>query len=132
MYIYRNLSIAAVALAILLPSTSHAETLKAPPSSGQQVILSYAPIVKRVAPAVVNIFTRKLVRQRIASPFLDDPFFQQFFGGMPNGLTRERMEGSLGSGVIIRPDGLIVTSNHVIAGADQITWPRLPPRDEQR
>jgi len=112
----------------LLFGTSVAETLKIPPQSPQQLTLSYAPVVKRVAPAVVNIYTRKVVRQRIISPFFDDPFFQQFFG-LPQGLTRERMENSLGSGVIVRSDGLIVTSRHVIAGADEITVV-LPDRRE--
>src|SRR5262249_9179623 len=64
--------------------------------------------------------TQRKVQQRI-SPLFSDPFFQQFFGGgLPQGFTRERLENSLGSGVVIKPDGLIVTSNHVIAGADQI------------
>jgi Do/DeqQ family serine protease len=99
-----------------------AEPIKMLPSSSQQITLSYAPIVKHVAPAVVNIYTRKMVRQRVVSPLFNDPFFQQFFGGaMPQGPVRQRMEASLGSGVVIRPDGLIVTNNHVIAGADQIT-----------
>jgi len=92
------------------------------PLSRTQIALSYSPIVKRAAPAVVNIYTRKVVQQKVVSPFLNDPFFQHFFGGsLPQGMTRRRLEQSLGSGVIIRPDGLIVTSNHVIAGADEIT-----------
>lgn len=90
------------------------------PQSRQQITLSYAPLVKQVTPAVVNIYTKKLVQQRV-SPLFADPFFQQFFGGgMPQGFTRQRLENSLGSGVIVRGDGLIVTSNHVIAGADEI------------
>ena len=92
------------------------------PASMQQVQLSYAPIVKKTAPAVVNIYTRKVVQQRVMSPFMNDPFFQQFFGGgLPQGMSRKRLENSLGSGVIVRPEGIIVTSNHVVAGADEIT-----------
>ncbi len=92
------------------------------PRSQSQLTLSYAALVKSAAPAVVNIYTRKVVRQRLFAPFMDDPFFQQFFGGrLSGGLSRERVERSLGSGVIIRPDGLIVTSNHVISGADEVT-----------
>jgi serine protease Do len=76
--------------------------------------------VKQVTPAVVNIYTQKMVRQGM-SPLFDDPFFRQFFGdAMPQGLSRERLEKSLGSGVIVRADGLIVTSRHVIADADEI------------
>lgn len=90
------------------------------PTSRSQITLSYAPLVKQVTPAVVNIYTKKLVRQRV-SPLFSDPFFQQFFGqALPQGFTRQRMENSLGSGVIVRGDGLIVTSNHVIDGADEI------------
>lgn len=111
-----------LALVVLTTTPGNAESLfKVPPSSAQQVTLSYAPVVKRVAPAVVNIYTQKIVRQRMISPLFNDPFFQQFFGVPPQGLTRKRMENSLGSGVIVRPDGMIVTNNHVIAGADEIT-----------
>jgi len=98
------------------------EVGKVPPVSQEQVQLSFAPVVKKTAPAVVNIYTRKLVQQRVFSPFMNDPFFQHFFGGnMPQGMSRKRLESSLGSGVLVRPDGLIVTSNHVIDGADEIT-----------
>jgi len=90
------------------------------PQSRAQVTLSFAPLVKQVTPAVVNIYTQKKVLQRV-SPLFGDPFFRQFFGNtLPHGMTRERMEHSLGSGVIVRADGLIVTSRHVIADADQI------------
>jgi len=104
------------------PMMAQAETAKAVPVSHEQVQLSFAPLVKSAAPAVVNIYTRKVVRQRAFSPFADDPFFQYFFGGaMPQGPSRQRLENSLGSGVIVRGDGVIVTSNHVTEGADEIT-----------
>src|SRR5689334_23711698 len=84
---------------------------RAVPQSPAQVQLSFAPVVSTVAPAVVNVYARRVVRQAV------DPFFQQFFGANP---MRSRVEQSLGSGVIVRPDGIIVTNNHVIAGGQDI------------
>ncbi len=92
------------------------------PSGGAEVQLSFAPIVRKVGPAVVNIYTKRVVQQRPASPFFDDPFFRRFFGeSSPFGGSRKRMENSLGSGVIVRSDGVVVTNHHVIKGADSIT-----------
>lgn len=104
-----------------LPGAVSAQTRDVP-QTREQVQLSFAPLVKQVAPAVVNIFTRKEVAGRPASPLFDDPLFRRFFGEdfLPFGQPRERMESSLGSGVIVRPDGLVVTNNHVIASATQI------------
>ena len=91
------------------------------PTSRAELTYSFAPIVKQAAPAVVNIYTRRVVQAQ-ASPFMNDPFFQQFFGPDFNfGVPQERVQNSLGSGVILRPDGLIVTNNHVIKDSDQIT-----------
>jgi S1-C subfamily serine protease len=91
------------------------------PTSTQQINLTFAPVVKMVAPAVVNIYTKKVVKQQALSPFFDDPFFKQFFGDEFNfGRSRERIQNALGSGVIVEADGLVVTNHHVIDGADEI------------
>jgi Do/DeqQ family serine protease len=84
------------------------------PASANQLELSFAPVVKRVAPAVVNVYAARIVANN--NPFLADPFFRQFFGAVP----REQVERSLGSGVIVDPSGLVVTNFHVIDGASQV------------
>ncbi|HEX9837453.1 MAG TPA: DegQ family serine endoprotease [Alphaproteobacteria bacterium] len=110
----------AVAAAILLAPPAAAED-KVVPETREAVHLSFAPLVRKVAPAVVNIYARRIVQRR-ASPLLEDPVFRRFFGdNPPRGLRRERVENSLGSGVLVRADGLIVTANHVIANASEIT-----------
>ena len=81
----------------------------APPADLATMKMSFSPVVKRAAPAVVSVYSQRTVRQI-------DPFFQLFGEGVP----RERLEGSLGSGAIVRSDGVIVTNNHVIAGFDEV------------
>ncbi len=115
---------AVLALLLLLSDTGQINAQSpSVPDSRAQIQLSFAPVVERVTPAVVNIYTQKIVTQRQVAPLFDDPFFKRFFGdlGVPfgNGRPQER-HNSLGSGVIVRDDGLIVTNRHVIEGADKI------------
>jgi Do/DeqQ family serine protease len=81
------------------------------PSSAGEIRLSFAPVVKRVAPSVVNVYAARVDHV----PMFDDPIFRRFFGG-----GREQVQRSLGSGVIVDPAGLVVTNFHVIENADQI------------
>lgn len=99
------------------------------PASREEIRLSYAPLVKRVAPAVVNIYTRKFVSQ-VTSPLLQDPFFRQFRKRLPQTpgqspgqrpRTGRKKQSSLGSGVIVDAAGHIITNHHVIKNADEIT-----------
>ncbi len=119
------------ALAVLLASTSMAfahtaiaqtphtaqtpPALRVAPTERAQVQYSYAPIVKRAIPAVVNVYASRAER-RAVNPLFDDPVFRHFFGqGRGNETTR-----SLGSGVIVDSSGLVVTNNHVIEGMTEV------------
>ncbi len=82
-----------------------------------QVQLTFAPVVKRVAPAVVNVYSQSVVQTQV-NPLFSDPLFRRFFGGSPE--FQKRVQQSLGSGVIVRADGVIVTNNHVVQGGQSI------------
>ena len=116
----RLLPFVAVALVCLCVPLAPAEATKLIPADRQQITLSYAPLVKTVAPAVVNVYAERQVRRR-RMPFEGDPFFERFFGDR-GFMRRQRPQSarSLGSGVILDAAGLIVTNNHVIADMDQI------------
>jgi Do/DeqQ family serine protease len=104
------------ALLILLTATAAMSQDRRIPASQAELRLSYAPIVQRVQPAVVNVYAAKVVQDR--HPLLDDPIFRRFFG-VP-GQQPDQMQRSLGSGVMVDSSGLVVTNNHVIEGADQV------------
>lgn len=100
-------------VAAQIPPMDTSDVQRAVPSAGQ-VALSFAPVVKSAAPAVVNIFTATVDRRPRNA---NEEFMQRFFGGAP---VQPRVQQSLGSGVIVGADGLIITNNHVVEGADQI------------
>src|SRR5258705_3484234 len=109
----RTLAVICLAGTAAVPAVAQDGRVPAWPA---EVKLTYALIVQRVQPAVVNVYAAKVVQNRI--PLLDDPIFRRFFG-VP-GQQPEQMQRSLGSGVMVDPSGLVVTNNHVIEGADQV------------
>ena len=101
------------AFSVFRPGPATAERREVP-ASREIVQYSFAPIVRKATPAVVNVYVQRRV-QAFNSPFANDPFFRKFFGeefGRPS----ERVQSSLGSGVIVAPEGIVVTNTHVIKG----------------
>src|SRR6266851_5624710 len=113
MMLIRSLAVICLSAMAAMPALAQDRRV---PASPAEIKLSYAPIVQRVQPAVVNVYAAKVVQNR--NPLLDDPIFRRFFG-VP-GQQPEQMQRSLGSGVMVDPSGLVVTNVHVIEGADEV------------
>lgn len=111
----RRISISVVLVFAVLSFDAALAQERVVPKNKTVMQYSFAPVVKKAAPAVVNVYVRRKVRKRI-SPFFDDPFFRRFFG-RGFGLPRDRVQSSLGSGVIVSADGIVVTNYHVIKNA---------------
>ncbi len=114
MILIRSFIVLLVSATVAMPALAQDRRV---PSSAADLRLSFAPIVQRTQPAVVNVYAGKTVQNR--NPLLDDPIFRRFFG-VPGNRQPEQMQRSLGSGVMVDASGLVVTNNHVIEGADQV------------
>ena len=104
-----------ISLTLGLATTVSAETKV--PQSQAEISMGFAPLVKEAAPAVVNIFAKQIVQAR-QSPFTGDPFFDQLLRGF--GTSQPRVENSLGSGVILSEDGIVVSNYHVVGMSTDI------------
>ena len=113
----------ALLMSLMLTSNSAlAQTADLPrtvPRTNTEIQLSFSPVVKQVAPAVVNVYATRTVRQSV-SPIFEDPFFRRFFGDLGDFPGRSRQQSSLGSGVVVDAQGIVVTNHHVIEGAEEV------------
>ncbi|PZN98569.1 MAG: serine protease [Hyphomicrobiales bacterium] len=106
------------AVAGLAPCIANAQQ-KQVPESRQEMQLSFAGVVKMSVGAVVNVYGARVEKQP-RNPFMDDPFFRRFFGDRGFGVPQDRVQRSLGSGVVVDTTGLVVTNNHVIEGMSEV------------
>ncbi|MGC0224326.1 trypsin-like peptidase domain-containing protein [Pseudooceanicola nitratireducens] len=113
-----RISCLAVALlstvAVLNPGPLVAERV---PLTRGEISMGFAPVVREATPAVVNIYARRVVQTQ-STPFANDPFFREFFRGF--GQTRPQVQNSLGSGVVLSKDGIVVSNYHVVGQAEDI------------
>lgn len=103
-----------LSLAVATPAMSETKV----PASQAEIALGFAPLVKQASPAVVNIYARIVTQTETRSPFMNDPFFEDFFRGFAR--PRPRVQNSLGSGVILSADGIVVSNYHVVGMATEI------------
>ncbi|WP_340108888.1 trypsin-like peptidase domain-containing protein [Pikeienuella sp. HZG-20] len=108
----------AASMALTAPAMTGPAAAQQVPRTQEEITLSFAPVVKRAAPAVVNVYSRKVTQRR--NPFAGDPFFERFFREFGGPGSGRRIQNSLGSGVILRQDGYVVTNFHVVGGADEV------------
>jgi Do/DeqQ family serine protease len=112
-------SVAVLLSSLASPALAQGFFQRQTPGSKAEVQLSFAPLVKQAAPAVVNVYGARR-EQRARNSFMDDPFFREFFGGGRQGPQQERVQQSVGSGVIVGSDGFVVTNHHVIEGMTEV------------
>lgn len=113
-----------VLMAVVLSTVAEADSRfnnQYVPQSRQEITMTFAPLVKRTAPSVVNVYAKTIVQQPPSDSPFDDPFFRKFFGQEgQQGRPRQRVGSSLGSGVIVDTTGIIITNNHVIKNGTDI------------